>query len=74
MASADDYPPVMDTAMVAQFLGVTVDTVRRKTREGRIPAHQMPGGRSYMYLKDELLDWIRAQPASRPAGEDATTP
>ena len=59
---ADEYPDVMDAAMVAKMLGYNVDTVRRLSRQGKIPAHRLPGGRAFHYLKDELLEWIRAQP------------
>lgn len=63
---ADDYPPVMDAAMVAELLDLNVDTVRRLSREGVLPAHRLPGGRAFKYLKDEVLEWLRAQPANNP--------
>lgn len=62
MDNTDDYPPVLDAAQVARLLQLNIDYVRRLSREGRIPAHQMPGGRVYRYLKDEILDWLRSQP------------
>lgn len=64
---ADDYPPVLDAAMVADLLQMNIDTVRRLSREGVLPAHRLPGGRSFKYLKDEVIDWLRAQPANNPA-------
>lgn len=67
---ADDFPPVLDAAMVAELLGMNVDTVRRLSREGVIPAHRVPGGRTFKYLKDEVLAWLRAQPAHNPKEED----
>ena len=67
---ADDYPPVLDAAMVADLLQMNIDTVRRLSREGVLPAHRVPGGRSYKYLKDEVISWLRDQPAHNPA-EDA---
>jgi excisionase family DNA binding protein len=72
---ADDYPPVLDAAMVAELLGMNIDTVRRLSRQGVLPAHRVPGGRAFKYLKDELLEWLRAQPANHPAEaeQDATT-
>jgi excisionase family DNA binding protein len=66
---ADDYPPVLDAAMVSALLDMNVDTVRRLSRQGVIPAHRVPGGRTFKYLKDEVLDWLRAQPAHNPADE-----
>jgi len=70
--SADDYPPVLDAAQVARLLQLNIDYVRRLSREGRIPAHQMPGGRVYRYLKDEILDWLRSQPGVPAAEEPAS--
>ena len=64
---ADDYPPVLDAAMVADLLQMNIDTVRRLSREGVLPAHRVPGGRSYKYLKDEIISWLRDQPAHNPA-------
>ncbi len=71
----DEYPPVLDAAMVAELLGMNIDTVRRLSRQEVLPAHRVPGGRSFKYLRDEVLDWLRAQPANNPAEDeaDATT-
>ncbi len=60
---ADDFPPVLDAAMVADLLQLNIDTVRRLSREGQLPAHRLPGGRAFRYLKDEILEWVRDQPA-----------
>lgn len=67
---ADDFPPVLDAAMVAELLGMNIDTVRRLSRENVLPAHRLPGGRSFRYFKDEVLDWLRAQPAHNPPVKD----
>lgn len=65
-----DYPPVLDAAQVARLLQLSVDHVRKLTREGRIPAHKMPEGRVYRYLKDEILTWLRDQPGIDAADRD----
>jgi excisionase family DNA binding protein len=57
-----DYPPVLDAAQVARLLSLNIDYVRKLSREGVLPAHRIPGGRTFRYLKDEILDWLRAQP------------
>jgi excisionase family DNA binding protein len=69
----EDYPPVMDVPMVAELLRLNVETVRVYVREGRLPAYQLPGSRSYLFLRDELLELIkshpvRAVPGQAPAG------
>ncbi|HWH33636.1 MAG TPA: helix-turn-helix domain-containing protein [Egibacteraceae bacterium] len=68
---SDDYPPVLDAGQVARLLGLNIDYVRRLSREGVIPAHRIPGGRSFRYLKDEIIEWLRAQPATMEEREDA---
>jgi excisionase family DNA binding protein len=68
---ADDYPPVLDAAMVAELLGMNIDTVRRLSRDNVLPSHRVPGGRTFKYLKDEILDWLKAQPAHNPKDETA---
>lgn len=49
----------MTADQVADLLRVTVDHVRKLSREGSIPAHKLPGGRGWRYLRRELLDWLR---------------
>lgn len=71
--SERDYPPVMDTSQVAQLLRLNVDYVRKLSREGVLPAHRLPGGRTFRYFKDEVLEWMRGQPvhSDAPASRDA---
>lgn len=57
-----DYPQVLDTAMVAEMLGMNVQVVRRMAREGTIPAYRLPGGRSFRFFRDEVLDWLKSFP------------
>ena len=62
MARSEDYPQVLDTAMVADMLGMNVQVVRRMAREGTIPAYRLPGGRSFRFFRDEVLDWLKSFP------------
>jgi excisionase family DNA binding protein len=57
-----DLPTVLDAAQVARLLNLNLDYVRKLSREGVLPAHRLPGGRTFRYFKDEVLDWLRAQP------------
>jgi excisionase family DNA binding protein len=66
--SADDFPPVLTTALAAELLQVNVEYLRRMVRDGRIPCHRFPGGREMRFLRDELLAWLAALP-----GEDQST-
>jgi len=59
----EDYPPVLDAQQVARLLQLNIDYVRKLSREGVLPAHKLPGGRTFRYFRDEVLDWLRRQPA-----------
>jgi excisionase family DNA binding protein len=58
---SDDFPPVLDAAQVARLLNLNIDYVRKLSREGVLPAKRLPGGRTFRYFKDEILDWLREQ-------------
>jgi len=72
----DDYPPVLDAAQVARLLQLNIDYVRKLSREGVLPAHKLPGGRTFRYFKEEVLDWLREQRISQtdPASDVRVTP
>jgi excisionase family DNA binding protein len=59
---AEDYPPILDAAQVAELLGMNVQMVRRYAREGRLPAYKLPGGRTFKFFRDEIYEFIRAHP------------
>ena len=71
MAPAEEYPQVLDTAMVAEMLGMNVQVVRRMAREGSIPAYRLPGGRSFRFFRDEVLDWLRSFPVAADEAAEA---
>jgi excisionase family DNA binding protein len=64
-SDSSNFPPILTTAMAAELLHVHVEYLRRMVREDRIPAHRFPGGREIRFHRDELIEWVRAQP-----GED----
>ena len=64
-APASRYPDILTTALAAEMLHVHVEYLRRMVREDRIPAHRFPGGREIRFHRDELIEWVKAQP-----GED----
>lgn len=70
VSPSEDYPNVLDTAMVADMLGMNVQVVRRMAREGTIPAYRLPGGRSFRFFRDEVLDWLKSFPVQ---AEDVMT-
>lgn len=66
--------PVLTAAEVAGLLQLNVDYVRWLSRQGVLPAHRVPGGRVYRYLRDEVLGWLAEQPGGARAGRAAEPP
>jgi len=60
---AEEYPPILDAAQVAEMLGMNVQMVRRYAREGRLPAYKLPGGRTFKFFRDEIYEFVRSHPA-----------
>ena len=60
---AEEYPPILDAAQVAELLGMNVQMVRRYAREGRLPAYKLPGGRTFKFFRDEVYEFVRSHPA-----------
>lgn len=58
----EQFPPILTTVEAAQLLSVHVENLRKMVRENRIPAHRFPGGREMRFLRDELIEWVAAQP------------
>ena len=71
MPQTSDFPPVLDTAMVAELLGMNVQVVRRMAREGSIPCYRIPGGRPFRFFRDEVLEWLKGFPVHEAAEEDS---
>jgi excisionase family DNA binding protein len=65
-----EFPPVLTAAMAAELLQVHVEYLRRLVREGKLPSHRFPGGRELRFLRDELLEWLAAQPGAEGPGLD----
>lgn len=67
---AEDYPPILDAAQVAELLGMNVQMVRRYAREGRLPAYKLPGGRTFKFFRDEIYEFVRSHPVTEQVEED----
>ena len=61
---AEEYPPILDAAQVAELLGMNVQMVRRYAREGRLPAYKLPGGRTFKVFRDEIYAFVRSHPVT----------
>ena len=64
---ADDFPPVLTTAMAAELLQVHVEYLRRMVREDRIPCHRFPGGRGAAVPARRVARVARGAAGRRPA-------
>ena len=60
--NSQDLPQILDAAQVAELLGMNVQMVRRYAREGRLPAYKLPGGRTFKFFRDEILEFVRSHP------------
>lgn len=70
---AEDFPPILDAAQVAELLGMNVQMVRRYAREGRLPAYKLPGGRTFKFFRDEIYEFLKSHPAA-PAEDEINEP
>lgn len=50
---------ILTTKEAAEFLKVSALTLRRKIRQDSLPAHRV--GRKWVFIKSEILDWVRRQ-------------
>jgi excisionase family DNA binding protein len=50
---------ILTTREAADFLKVSPLTLRRRIHADSLPAHRM--GRKWIFIKSELLDWLRSQ-------------
>jgi excisionase family DNA binding protein len=70
---AEEYPPILDAAQVAELLSMNVQMVRLYAREGRLPAYKLPGGRTFKFFRDEIYQWLKSHPAAEPEDEISET-
>ncbi len=59
LSGFSDYAPVLTTSEVAVLLTMSVQEVRRLTREGQLPARRI--GKAYRYFRDEIVAWLDKQ-------------
>lgn len=69
---AEEYPPILDAAQVAELLSMNVQMVRRYAREGRLPAYKLPGGRTFKFFRDEIYQFLRSHPVAATEESDVS--
>jgi excisionase family DNA binding protein len=50
---------ILTTEQAAEYLQLSVETVKRKARAGRIPAAKI--GREWRFSRRQLLEWVERQ-------------
>ncbi len=45
----------------ADFTGFSLNTIRQKTSDGKIPFHKLPNSSAVRYSRDQLLEWMRGK-------------
>ena len=53
------YPPVLTTKQVAELLDLNPQTVQQMAKDGRLPAHRLPGARKYLFFTEDVLGFVR---------------
>lgn len=72
-ADPGDFGELLSVTDAAAILGVHPDTARRYARQGIIRARKLPHSNRHYILKQELLDFLKAQPlVSEPPGTSET--
>lgn len=59
LAGFAGYPPVLTAADVANLLNMSVQEIRRMTRNEVLPARRV--GKAYRYFRDEIVEWLNLQ-------------
>lgn len=60
-SAAEEYPSILDEAMVAQILMTDGNQIRKWANAGVLPCRRVPGTRRYLFLRDEVMNWLDAQ-------------
>jgi len=58
-AETSEYGPVLTTAQVAKLLDLNPQTVQQMAKDGRLPAHRLPGARKYLFFLEDVLGFVR---------------
>jgi excisionase family DNA binding protein len=49
----------MTISEAAQFLNMSVSSLRSRLRDGDIPVHRSSGATRYLFFQHELEEWLR---------------
>lgn len=63
-AVREEYPPILNTAQVADLLDLNPRTILNMAGDGRIPASRLPGSRKFHFLLEDIIDTLKANRVS----------
>ena len=55
-----EYPPILDTAQVAELLGLNVRTVLNMAQDGRLTSSRIPGSRKFLFPLEDVISVLDA--------------
>lgn len=58
------YPPILNTAQVAELLDLNPRTVLNMAGDGRLPASRLPGSRKFHFLLEDIIATLKANRVS----------
>ena len=53
------YPPILNTAQVAELLDLNSRTVLNMAGDGRLPASRLPGSRKFHFLLEDIITTLK---------------
>ncbi len=60
------YPPILNTAQVAELLDLNPRTVLNMAGDGRLPASRLPGSRKFHFLLEDIIETLKANRVCNP--------
>lgn len=53
------YPPILNSAQVAELLDLNPRTVLNMAGDGRLPASRLPGSRKFHFLLEDIITTLK---------------
>lgn len=66
------YPPILNTAQVAELLDLNPRTVLVMAGDGRLPASRLKGSRKFHFVLENVIETLKDNPVTEVA-EGSTT-
>ena len=60
------YPPILNTAQVAELLDLNPRTVLNMAGDGRLPASRLPGSRKFHFLLEDVIATLKTHRVNGP--------